>query len=230
MMFFIYFLYLIPYLTVYHSFCSYIADFRSAVFDPRSCKFTSVYLHWNTDVNYWCIVAVFQHFSKHFQWYAISGGNLLFMDSWCVFQVSKPSQEAYQNELNIESVERSFILSARSALILGTRQLRDIFHILTYKYLELVVFAGAEGFWRSLCLQLGYRERRVAGGHCQGHRRLHKEENNLHIKSQSGGGKNYKSFWVYVKCFENDFTLYASMLTLRLSNIRLRVSLTAGPR
>lgn len=32
----------------------------------------------------------------------------------CVLQVSKPSQEAYQNELNIESVERSFILSARS--------------------------------------------------------------------------------------------------------------------
>ncbi|CAG5957802.1 unnamed protein product [Menidia menidia] len=29
--------------------------------------------------------------------------------------VSKPSQEAYQNELNIESVERSFILSASSA-------------------------------------------------------------------------------------------------------------------
>ncbi len=28
-------------------------------------------------------------------------------------QVSKPSQEAYQNELNIESVERSFILSAK---------------------------------------------------------------------------------------------------------------------
>ncbi|CAL9682774.1 unnamed protein product [Knipowitschia caucasica] len=30
-------------------------------------------------------------------------------------KVSKPSQEAYQNELNIESVERSFILSANSA-------------------------------------------------------------------------------------------------------------------
>lgn len=30
--------------------------------------------------------------------------------------MSKPSQEAYQNELNIESVERSFILSARSEL------------------------------------------------------------------------------------------------------------------
>lgn len=29
--------------------------------------------------------------------------------------MSKPSQEAYQNELNIESVERSFILSANSA-------------------------------------------------------------------------------------------------------------------
>lgn len=36
-------------------------------------------------------------------------------------QVSKPSQEAYQNELNIESVERSFTLSARwrSHFILG---------------------------------------------------------------------------------------------------------------
>ncbi|XP_029991747.1 FYVE, RhoGEF and PH domain-containing protein 6-like [Sphaeramia orbicularis] len=31
-------------------------------------------------------------------------------------KVSKPTQEAYQNELNIESVERSFILSASSAL------------------------------------------------------------------------------------------------------------------
>uniref|UniRef100_A0A3B3V298 FYVE, RhoGEF and PH domain containing 6 n=1 Tax=Poecilia latipinna TaxID=48699 RepID=A0A3B3V298_9TELE len=30
-------------------------------------------------------------------------------------KVSKPSQEAYQNELNIESIERSFILSASSA-------------------------------------------------------------------------------------------------------------------
>ncbi|MGH0160350.1 UNVERIFIED_CONTAM: hypothetical protein FKN15_052773 [Acipenser sinensis] len=29
-----------------------------------------------------------------------------------VYEVSKPTQEAYQNELNIESVERSFILSA----------------------------------------------------------------------------------------------------------------------
>lgn len=28
-------------------------------------------------------------------------------------KVKKPTQEAYQNELNIESVERSFILSAR---------------------------------------------------------------------------------------------------------------------
>lgn len=37
------------------------------------------------------------------------------------FQVSKPSQEAYQNELNIESVERSFILSARSALLTQKR-------------------------------------------------------------------------------------------------------------
>ena len=34
-------------------------------------------------------------------------------------QVSKPSQEAYQNELNIESVERSFILSARYEPVTG---------------------------------------------------------------------------------------------------------------
>lgn len=40
-----------------------------------------------------------------------------------VLQVSKPSQEAYQNELNIESVERSFILSARSALGQVLRQI-----------------------------------------------------------------------------------------------------------
>lgn len=40
-----------------------------------------------------------------------------------VLQVSKPSQEAYQNELNIESVERSFILSARSAVHLFTERL-----------------------------------------------------------------------------------------------------------
>lgn len=44
-----------------------------------------------------------------------------------VFQVSKPSQEAYQNELNIESVERSFILSARSVLVSRS------FHITTRK-------------------------------------------------------------------------------------------------
>lgn len=42
---------------------------------------------------------------------------VVMFDFWVSFlQVSKPSQEAYQNELNIESVERSFILSARSAL------------------------------------------------------------------------------------------------------------------
>ncbi|MEQ2171505.1 FYVE, RhoGEF and PH domain-containing protein 6 [Goodea atripinnis] len=36
-------------------------------------------------------------------------------ESHAATNVSKPSQEAYQNELNIESVERSFILSASSA-------------------------------------------------------------------------------------------------------------------
>lgn len=49
-----------------------------------------------------------------------------------VFQVSKPSQEAYQNELNIESVERSFILSARSVLV-STSQLQYSLHITTFK-------------------------------------------------------------------------------------------------
>ena len=34
-------------------------------------------------------------------------------DICAFFQVRKPTQEAYQNELKIESVERSFILSAR---------------------------------------------------------------------------------------------------------------------
>lgn len=38
---------------------------------------------------------------------------LIFSFGFLRLQVSKPSQEAYQNELNIESVERSFILSAR---------------------------------------------------------------------------------------------------------------------
>lgn len=42
-----------------------------------------------------------------------------------------------------------------------------------------------------LCgLQLSYRERRVARSHRQGHRWLHEEENNLHIKPKSGGGEN----------------------------------------
>ncbi|KAM6937893.1 FYVE, RhoGEF and PH domain-containing protein 6-like [Xenentodon cancila] len=40
---------------------------------------------------------------------------LINMLSLAGMKVSKPSQEAYQNELNIESVERSFILSASSA-------------------------------------------------------------------------------------------------------------------
>lgn len=44
-------------------------------------------------------------------------------------QVSKPSQEAYQNELNIESVERSFILSARSALFSLSDQLQQYKHL-----------------------------------------------------------------------------------------------------
>lgn len=52
------------------------------------------------------------------------------MDLWCVFQVSKPSQEAYQNELNIESVERSFILSARSELSLRNQ----ILHTMSCKH------------------------------------------------------------------------------------------------
>lgn len=61
--------------------------------------------------------------------------------------------------------------------------------------------------------QLCYRERRVARGHRQGHRRLHKEENNLHIKSKSGGGETKNLFC----CFGNDFTLCASVLTVSRS-------------
>lgn len=45
----------------------------------------------------------------------------------CVLQVSKPSQEAYQNELNIESVERSFILSARSGLRRDDQLFRQLY-------------------------------------------------------------------------------------------------------
>jgi len=41
-------------------------------------------------------------------------------------------------------------------------------------------------FW--CVLQLRHRERRVAGGHRQGDRRLHQEEDNLHIQPKSGGG------------------------------------------
>lgn len=36
----------------------------------------------------------------------------------------------------------------------------------------------------------------MAGGHRQGHRRLHEEENHLHIEPKSGGGKNVTSMWV----------------------------------
>lgn len=39
-----------------------------------------------------------------------------------------------------------------------------------------------------LRLQLGHGERRVAGSHRQGHRRLHEEENHLHIEQKSRGG------------------------------------------
>lgn len=87
-----------------------------------------------------------------------------------VFQVSKPSQEAYQNELNIESVERSFILSARSKV-----------KFLSIQRLLIVAFLLADGV--VLCpSQLSYREGRVVGGHRQGDRRLHKEKDNLHIQ------------------------------------------------
>lgn len=44
--------------------------------------------------------------------------------------MSKPSQEAYQNELNIESVERSFILSARSAVHLLILKLLNVARLL----------------------------------------------------------------------------------------------------
>lgn len=103
---------------------------------------------------------------------------------WCVLQVSKPSQEAYQNELNIESVERSFILSARSALC--SLITKHSTRFCTQRAVNTWLFSAP---WFVLCLQLSHRERWVAGGHRQGHRWLHKEENNLHIESKSGGGK-----------------------------------------
>lgn len=51
---------------------------------------------------------------------------------FCV-QVSKPSQEAYQNELNIESVERSFTLSARWQSHFVSGLFRGMCHFLSRK-------------------------------------------------------------------------------------------------
>lgn len=140
------------------------------------------------------------------------------MDFWSVLQVSKPSQEAYQNELNIESVERSFILSARSA--------HSVPFYTSWAENKYSLRVCSE-FWCVLCSQLGYRERRVAGGHRQGHRRLHKEENNLHIKSESGGGKTINP----CSCvFEHKILLNASMVTFSPSRFRRSALSTAGPR
>lgn len=72
--------------------------------------------------------------------------------------------------------------------------------------------------------QLCYRERRVAGGHCQGHRWLHEEENHLHIQSKSGGGKTVNPS----RYGENYVTQHASTLMLCVSGSRRRVSLTAA--
>lgn len=49
------------------------------------------------------------------------------------------------------------------------------------------------------------------------------------ISSRSQEEVTLKSVWVYV-CFEDHFTLYASMFILRLYHLRLRVLLTAAPR
>lgn len=164
-------------------------------------------------VSYWCWIAA------RVSVYEDSGGNLLFlMDFWSVLQVSKPSQEAYQNELNIESVERSFILSARSA--------HSVLFYTSWAENKYSLPVCSE-FWCVLCSQLGYRERRVAGGHRQGHRRLHKEENNLHIKSESGGGKTINP----CSCvFEHQILLNASMVTFSPSRFRRSALSTAGPR
>lgn len=107
-------------------------------------------------------------------------------------QVSKPSQEAYQNELNIESVERSFILSARSATDTEFlyKMSSNIWIGVDWLQLNLTRFLLVAECSVISPLQLGHRERRVAGGHRQGHRRLHQEENNLHIQPQSGGGND----------------------------------------
>lgn len=78
-------------------------------------------------------------------------------------------------------------------------------------------------------LQLGYRERRVAGSHRQGHRRLHKEENNLHIQSESGGGKTTNLCGRVSTVFRIKHP-HASVLTFRLSQTRRRALLTAGLR
>lgn len=86
---------------------------------------------------------------------------------WTWLQVSKPTQEAYQNELNIESVERSFILSARwrsgggeSWVIKSTGvALSNV-----ARFLQLSIGAG----W-------------VAGDHFHGHQRLHQEKDHFHL-------------------------------------------------
>lgn len=138
------------------------------------------------------------------------------MDFWSVPQVSKPSQEAYQNELNIESVERSFILSARSA--------HGVSFYTSWAENKYSLRVRSE-FWCVLCLQLGYRERRVAGGHRQGHRRLHKEENNLHIESESGGGKTIN----LCSCvFEHKILLNASMVNLQFLSIQAECVVDSG--
>lgn len=118
-----------------------------------------------------------------------------------VLQVSKPSQEAYQNELNIESVERSFILSARSAVKLFICRFYPLFVVVV----DNVVSRHS---------QLSDREGRVARGHRQGHRWLHKEKNNLHIQQKSGGGKYKNLLLNHLDCSSVKFYLLTQAETI----------------
>lgn len=79
----------------------------------------------------------------------------VFFFCYCLYfpQVSKPSQEGYQNELNIESVERSFILSARweslkSFQSCGSITRHSFFFFLSYSFtLKWIIHTKA----RRLC-------------------------------------------------------------------------------
>lgn len=200
-------------LFVFVFFCSHVMLLLCSWFPAHKCVCVDPHSHMNMGFSELLMLNCSKSFSVRGLW--CSG---FLMDFWSVLQVSKPSQEAYQNELNIESVERSFILSARSA--------HSVPFYTSWAENKYSLRVCSE-FWCVLCSQLGYRERRVAGGHRQGHRRLHKEENNLHIKSESGGGKTINP----CSCvFEHKILLNASMVTFSPSRFRRSALSTAGPR